>query len=246
MKYAVRLVLVNNYTFMGNFRKMNFKFIIGAVCACLAVVSSNSNAALISTLSSFDNVSSLIAGRDWASASVFHVGSKNITVESITANFGTTNDSTAQYLKVGVYESVGTHGIDLEPGELFGTFDTSTIHSSDSRFSIDLAAHSSFQLQANTDYLLVWNAAPGAPSLGSKRRGSFDQMINDGVAGFFTGELLFSMSAGTSGSWSSINQSGFDFSSINGTASVVPVPAAVWLFGSGIVGLIGMGRRKKS
>jgi hypothetical protein len=29
------------------------------------------------------------------------------------------------------------------------------------------------------------------------------------------------------------------------SASVVPVPAAVWLFGSGLLGLIGMARRKK-
>jgi hypothetical protein len=224
---------------------MNFKFIIGAVCAFLAVASFNSHAALISTLSSFDNTSSLVAGRDWASASVFRVGSRNITVESITANFGITNESTAQYLKLGVYESVGTFGIDLEPGELFGTFDTSSIYSSDSQFSIDLVAHSSFQLQADTDYLLVWNARPGAPHLGSKRRGSLDQMINDGVAGFFTGELLFSTSAGTSGSWSSKNQKGFDYVAINGTAAVVPVPAAVWLFASGLVGVIGISRRNR-
>ena len=28
--------------------------------------------------------------------------------------------------------------------------------------------------------------------------------------------------------------------------TVVPVPAAVWLFGSGLIGLIGIARRKKS
>ena len=230
---------------------MNFKFIIGAICACLAVVSFNSHAALISTLSSFDNISSLIAGdqsnttsRDWATASVFHVGGNNITVEGMTATFGNTNFSTAQYLEIGVYESVGRHGIDLEPGVLFGTFDTSTIYSSNSRFSINLTAHSSFELQANTDYLLVWNARPGAPYLGTKRRGSPDQMINDGVAGFFTGEVLFSTSGGNSGSWYSGNQYGFDYASINGAVSVVPVPAAVWLFGSGLIGLIGVARRK--
>ena len=30
-----------------------------------------------------------------------------------------------------------------------------------------------------------------------------------------------------------------------GQASVVPVPAAVWLFGSGLIGLVGLARRKK-
>lgn len=33
---------------------------------------------------------------------------------------------------------------------------------------------------------------------------------------------------------------------LEGTISAVPLPAAVWLFGSGLVGLIGVARRKKS
>jgi len=32
---------------------------------------------------------------------------------------------------------------------------------------------------------------------------------------------------------------------INGSVSAVPVPAAVWLFGSGLIGLFGINRRKK-
>lgn len=32
---------------------------------------------------------------------------------------------------------------------------------------------------------------------------------------------------------------------LEGTVSAVPVPAAVWLFGSGLLGVIGMGKRKK-
>ncbi|MDH5648114.1 MAG: VPLPA-CTERM sorting domain-containing protein [Gammaproteobacteria bacterium] len=34
--------------------------------------------------------------------------------------------------------------------------------------------------------------------------------------------------------------------SFNGTLTPVPVPAAVWLFGSGLLGLVGVARRKKS
>ncbi len=32
---------------------------------------------------------------------------------------------------------------------------------------------------------------------------------------------------------------------LGGTVNVVPVPAAVWLFGSGLIGLAGLARRKK-
>ena len=33
---------------------------------------------------------------------------------------------------------------------------------------------------------------------------------------------------------------------ISSAAPVIPIPAAVWLFGSGLLGLIGIARRKKA
>ena len=225
------------------------KFCKFAYAAMSLVLSSNVSAALISTLTSFDNTGGLIAGdqsnttsNDWATASVFQVGGSNITIKGMTAVFGSTNDDTGQYLEIGVYESTGTHGEDLAPGALIGSFDTATIYSSNTRLVIDLLAYSSFVLQANTDYLLVWNAQPGAPYLGEKRRGTPDQMINDGIAGVFIGEVLASQNGGSS--WFSSRQYGFDYASFNGTVSAVPVPSAIWLFGSGLLGLIGISRRK--
>ena len=41
------------------------------------------------------------------------------------------------------------------------------------------------------------------------------------------------------------NPTGILIADMIGTAAVVPIPAAVWLFGSGMLGLIGMARRKK-
>jgi hypothetical protein len=39
---------------------------------------------------------------------------------------------------------------------------------------------------------------------------------------------------------------GFNFNfNLHGNMTVVPVPAAVWLFGSGLLGLAGVARRKK-
>ena len=45
---------------------------------------------------------------------------------------------------------------------------------------------------------------------------------------------------------SNTNVYGFDNVCIDDCAPVVPVPAAVWLFGSGLLGLFGIARRKKA
>jgi len=239
------------------------KFSKMASAAIAMVLSTSVNAALISTLQSFDNTARLIAGdqsnttsNDWATASVFHVGENNVIIEGMTAVFESTTSYTSQYLEIGVYESTGSHGIDLAPGALLGSFDTSNIHPGNTKFSLNLTAYSNFLLQANTDYLLVWNAQPGAPYLGLKRGGTADQMINDGTAGVFTGEIMSSQDGGTS--WYSNRQYGFDYAAFNGTVSVggavpteetisaIPIPAALWLFVGGLLGLIGVSTRKKA
>jgi len=224
---------------------------VACLAAGLGLFSSVNAAQLISTLSSYDDTGNLMAGDqgntaiyDWATASRFHVGEDYIVVDGITVTFDSTNDDTFRYLELGIFESVGTHGVDLAPGALIGSFDTSTIYASDAKFAIDLGTLDDFGLLPNTDYLLVWNAQPGAPYLGSKRGGTVERMINDGVAGFFTGEKAFSLDGGSS--WNSHNQNAFDYVSINGKISAVPVPAAFWLFGSGLLGLIGMAGNKSA
>ncbi len=62
------------------------------------------------------------------------------------------------------------------------------------------------------------------------------------------GDAVFSLGASTSGSvggFLSAGSFGEQFPVFSGaTVSIVPVPAAVWLFGSGLVGLIGIARRR--
>jgi hypothetical protein len=48
-------------------------------------------------------------------------------------------------------------------------------------------------------------------------------------------------------SFTSTNENWYAFTvGANGEAAVIPVPAAIWLFGSGLLGLVGMARRKKT
>lgn len=67
------------------------------------------------------------------------------------------------------------------------------------------------------------------------------QAIGLGVSDLLLNE--FNLNPWASGG--SVINPALESSSITVEASVVPVPAAVWLFGSGILGLIGVARRKK-
>ena len=58
----------------------------------------------------------------------------------------------------------------------------------------------------------------------------FEGTTGTGLAGSWDASVIF----GGSGAVSTVN-----------AYSVVPVPAAVWLFGSGLIGLVGLARRKK-
>lgn len=70
---------------------------------------------------------------------------------------------------------------------------------------------------------------------------------NFGSSGYWGGISDVHLADGTvlSG-YSLASDSGFDWSNAYPTAAPVPVPAALWLFGSGLLGLIGVARRKKA
>lgn len=76
----------------------------------------------------------------------------------------------------------------------------------------------------------TWTWATGLPpTVGSEQ---YDAVVSTGVGP--NGGPHF-------GPWNSIADTDFAF-----RINAVPVPAAVWLFGSGLIGLIGIARRKKS
>lgn len=120
-----------------------------------------------------------------------------------------------------VYDAPGTYSFDTIEG---GTY------------TVDLAAgytmgHILFNwgATADIDVINIWDA-----------NGNSIDVDGDGISGlgmidgaFIGFNANFSLGAGPS-------------SEINPAVSAVPVPAAVWLFGSGLVGLVGVARRKKA
>jgi len=96
----------------------------------------------------------------------------------------------------------------------------------------------------------------GGPAVGNIWPGiSFDAFVNDPATGDFTIATITLTAGATLGTSSlSILGSSEFFSAteqlspitLDGTVHVVPVPAAVWLFGSGLLGLVGIARRKKA
>ena len=89
-----------------------------------------------------------------------------------------------------------------------------------------------------TDGVLLSSLTPGVTA-----------SIAQGV--FWSDSFTFNIAAGSSvlfdWSWGEAYASGFAKPNIDFAvfASPVPVPAAVWLFGSGLLGLVGIARRKK-
>lgn len=63
-----------------------------------------------------------------------------------------------------------------------------------------------------------------------------------------TGTIIGNGFDATAATWEFTGQtaSNITFSWSSSNSTVIPVPAAVWLFGSGLIGLIGVARRKKA
>jgi hypothetical protein len=130
-----------------------------------------------------------------------------------------------------------SYNVDFEAvGDTFSTFggnehfwaDISSALTAANAVNAILNAQASLPLlnnnESDPDGYIVWTGAPN-PGL-------------DPVISFINGGAYAAFAAG----------GGYEPSASNsGTAwSVVPIPAAVWLFGSGLIGLVGMARRKKA
>lgn len=91
----------------------------------------------------------------------------------------------------------------------------------------------------------VFNTQPGNP--GDSAPG-YIETIDMYLTGLTDGLHidLFRCSSGSVENGDCMIQQGTDFAPFSHDATYVPVPAAVWLFGSGLIGLVGVVRRKTS
>ena len=75
-----------------------------------------------------------------------------------------------------------------------------------------------------------------------------DPNTGDGLATFWSFDRATTdiSSIRFAGSRTQAGGFGLGFDNFNARSAVVPVPAAIWLFGSGLLGLVGIARRKKT
>ena len=183
---------------------MVIKSIVGAICACLAVLSFNASAAIVQ----IDSSTSIIH----TSGGLFGIGYGDLSISG-SFNLNQTPHSLEGWDLL-VFEDidilVGAPGFQ-SPSITSALSDSNALYNGDT-----------FQSSIYCVYV-VGVICPTDTVTGSYDGTSFSMTRN-----YFSGY-----------------PDDFSYSIvINGTVSAVPVPAAVWLFGSGLIGLIGIARRK--
>jgi hypothetical protein len=214
-------------------RKVSFKSVVGATCACLSFVSFNAGAVIVNAdwKASGDNLISndLASGLKWL---------------DLTETYGLT------------YEYVSAQ---LGSGGQFEGFRYATnteVQSLWSNFGIDLSAGAATSISGQDP-----NVETAAGFLGNtwNQYASWDYPFGtSGITADITGSGHYALGAHQT-DWGTTQYETIGLITIDNSlssivpygsylvmTSAVPVPAAVWLFGSGMLGLIGIARRKKA
>lgn len=203
----------------------------------------NNNAALVNTFSVTDSLlQSFIAGSPNAAAMVWNIGALS--------NLGLGPDA-------GILTTNGNAGATINPATQ-GPFSGNALTSAMGFIESYSQANSSAFTAANP------NSAISAATSAAGYNGGFSGpcfgnqcFFNNTVAGFGSDQLMSFIALGAT---EVSDLDGTPISTtynngmwhVNGTTgtlsyvSAVPIPAAVWLFGSGLLGLVGISRRKKA
>lgn len=216
---------------------MGFKSIVGATCACLAVVSFNVNAAVItySDETQFLNAVGSTAFENFESMETGIVHQTTIATDNFTVDTTPLNNGTS-YIYIGNAGASPTDGVN------------SLVAGSDTGDGFTLNFDMAFPILAVGFDLTDAGETSGVIS--------FQNNLGDNI------EILSSppyLDSGNTIFWGVNSDTAFTSFSLIKTqlwdgigidrmyfvaASPVPIPAAIWLFGSGLIGLAGLARRK--
>lgn len=214
------LITLNNYKYKNTFLgiKMNIKSLIGAACTCLSFACLNASAAVIPDQSQNDN-GTLIAYFHEDPVQSFQQSNNNVAGAGIflTVDSGT-DPETSDTVTISLWDAL--------PGQSGASklaFNSGT-GTAGSWFNV---IWTPVAVTPNTPLFLVFEVAHPTTIGSLAIAGSTSNPYSSGVA--YTGNTA----------WDN-----FDYAFRTYADVVVPVPAAGWLFGSGLLGLIGFARRK--
>ncbi len=235
------------------------KSIIGATCACLAIVSFNADAALVGRLAATPGSTDYQAYYDtdtnltWLADVNAAAGSAYDTFEpgSGKLNWSDANSWAAQLNVGGITDWRLPDTVDVgNDGETF----TNIYQGVDYGYNITTHSELSYMFFVTLGNSASRDISGAATTCGD----TFSCLINTGPFSNLTSPVYWSATAYAAyspGAWSFDAFSGFQgwgqktiaftaWAVHSGDVSAVPVPAAVWLFGFGLIGLLGLTRRK--
>jgi len=234
-------------------RKKSLKAAISVGLISLGLAG-GADAALVSRLDGqayYDTVADLtwLADANYAQTSGYVVPSGNPNWQNGQMTWQEANDWAAQ-LTVG-----GVSGWRL-PGTIDFLNNGITFANNNNFTGVDAGYNMTIDSElSNLYYNVLGNLAPvdtngiAEPDYGLQNTGPFSNVQSNSYwsateyAPFTTYAWYFGMTNGYQGAHSKINGN-YGWAVQSGDVGAVPVPAAVWLFGSGLLGLIGVARRK--
>lgn len=149
-------------------------------------------------------------------------------VEIMTSNFGTINNANVSGKNLGVMNgSLGGLNTDLTSGNYSGLTAPGVTEITGSGWTQDVEGGKYGFFGLNSDSGVVGTSSPL----------QLFGFTGGGTTGLMSSYILGSATLAADGTLAITG---------NGTVAPVPLPAAVWLFGSGLMGLVGVSRRRKA